>query len=152
LARRDDVGEQVYQTAVYSDYIEVDQNNHVWLANGALWRMSPRPGFALEVHPHLWLMTPNDVRTGSIAVVDSAGFAEAVSLAIDGLPAGVAATIEPNPVLPGEKATLTLTAAAAPLGAYDLMISGNSRFLAHERPFRLAVVERVYEMDLPLVR
>ena len=45
LARRDDGGEQVYQMAVTSDIIEVDENNHVWLANGALWRMSPEPDF-----------------------------------------------------------------------------------------------------------
>lgn len=68
-------------------------------------------------------MTPDAVCKGTIAVVDVTGFDETVTLAIDGLTAGVAATIDPNPVLPGENATLTLTAVAAPLGNSRLEIT-----------------------------
>ena len=43
------------------------------------------------------------------------------------------------------------TAVGAPLGEYDLLLSGNSNSLAHERPFRLMVVEQVYDMLLPVM-
>jgi hypothetical protein len=141
----------VYQTPFKSSYIEVDHNNYVWLANGSLWRMSPRPNFALEPHPQLWLMTPDDVRSGTIKVISIGGYDEMVTLAIDGLPAAVSAAIEPNPVSPGENAALKLTAASAPLGDYDLTLTGTTSALSHERPFRLAIVDQVYDVILPFV-
>jgi hypothetical protein len=151
LTRRDDAGEQIYETAVTSDYIEVDENNHVWLADGALWRMSPEPDFDLRIQPGLWLMTADDVQTGRIEVAGIEGFNEAVTLSISGLPAGVSATITPNPVAPGETASVQITTAAAPLGDYDVLLKGAAGAVVHERPFRLAVVAQVYEMILPVV-
>jgi len=151
LERRDDAGAQVYQTPFKSRYIEVDQNNHIWLADGSLWRMSPRPDFRLELHPPLWLMTPDDTRSVTIKVVPAGGYDEMVTLAISGLPPAVSAAIDPNPLSPGEQATLKLTTAAAPLGDYELTVSGTSSSLSHERPFRLAIVEQVYDMIFPIV-
>ena len=91
------------------------------------------------------------MQVGTIEVVDIEGFDEAVTLSISGLPAGVSATIDPNPLLPGGNTALQITTAGATLGDYDLMISGDSGSVVHERPFRLAVVEKVYEMILPVV-
>ena len=151
LARRDDAGVRVYQTTVTSGYIEVDENNHVWLANSSLWRMSPQPDFTLELHPQLWLMTPDDIQTGTIEVGDIEGYDELVTLEIGGLPPSVSATIDPNPLSPGEKATLKLTTAAAPLGDYELLLNGTSSSSSNERPFKLAIVEQVYDMIFPVV-
>lgn len=151
LARRDKAGVQVFETPVTSDTIEVDENNHVWLADGALWRLSRRPDFALQIHPHLWLMTAEDEQRGRIQVTAIEGYGEPVTLSVNGLPDGVAATIEPKPVVPGAQATLHLTASGAVLGDYDLLLKGDSASMGHEWSFKLTVAETVHDMILPVI-
>jgi ligand-binding sensor domain-containing protein len=153
LARQGEAGLQVYQAPVDSGFIEVDEHNNVWLtADGSLWRMSPRPDFDLELQPQfLWYIPADGTRLVATNVVGFNGFIEPVTLTVEGLPAGVSATVEPNPMPPGGQATLLLTSAAAALGEYEGTIQGHSNFWTRQQSFKLVVVERVYDAFLPLI-
>lgn len=151
LARRHTQGMDVYETPTSADYVEVDTNNHVWLADGALWRMSPEPGFSIEIGPAAWFMTPNSSRSGLIQIKSSEGYQERVTLAASGLAEGVRAEIVPETVMAGETAVLTLTAENAALTEGIVTITGLSGTLTGQRTFKLTVVEEVTDMMLPLV-
>ncbi len=151
LARRDVNGLDVFTTPAISDYVAVDENNHVWLTDGALWRMSPEPDFSLEIGPALWFMTPDDGRSGLVQIKSIEGYQEKVELSISGLPEGVSAEITPNPLPAGESAVLTLTTKDAALGENSLTVSGSSGSLSRQRSFTLAVGENVADRLLPVV-
>ncbi|NCF65791.1 MAG: hypothetical protein GWP61_07445 [Chloroflexi bacterium] len=150
LVRRDHNGETVYSTPVKPEYIEVDQNNHVWLADSVLWRMSPQPDFAIGVAPSLWMMSQNNTRNGTVKINSIEGYTEAVQVTVEDLPSGVTAKIDPNPLLAGETAVLTLTTTGAALGNYSLTVSGTSASFQHSGPLELAVVEKVFDMLVPV--
>ncbi len=151
LVRRGDGGIMVYTTPVRSEYVEVDKNNHVWLADGALWRMSPQPDFAVGVAPSLWMMSRNNIRNGTVKIDSIEEYIEAVQVTVEDLPSGVTAKIEPNPLLAGETVVLTLTTTGAALGNSFLTVSGTSASYKHSKPFELVVVEQVFDTLMPVV-
>jgi hypothetical protein len=113
--------------------------------------MTLKPDFQLEVRPQTWLMTADDHQSGVITVGAIEGFSDMVTLAIDGLPTGVSATLEPNPVPAGTRATVRLTTAGALLGDYEVRIRGSATASEHEQRFTLAVVDQVYDTVLPVI-
>lgn len=74
------------------------------------------------------LCIPGDSTTVyTVSVGRTGGFDEAVTLTVDGLPAGAAASFVPNGMVPPFASTLTVSnLAAAPVGAYSLVITGTS--------------------------
>lgn len=151
LARRDRQGLQVFDAPTVADYIEVDKNSHVWLADGALWRMSPEPDFTIAVGPASWLLPADGSRTGRIEIISSEGYQEMVDLTVSDLPPGVTAAITPESAATGGSAVLTLSAADVPSGETTINISGTSGKLYRERSVKLSIVDRVTDNFLPLI-
>ncbi len=151
LARRSTQGVDVYETPTTADFVEVDENNHVWLADGALWRLSPEPDFSIEIGPATWFMAPNSSRSSLIQVKSSEGYQETVTLAVSDLPDGVTAQIVPETVIAGEMAVLTLTTEDAALADGAVTITGVSGSLTRQQSFKLAIVDEVHDMLLPFV-
>jgi photosystem II stability/assembly factor-like uncharacterized protein len=76
--------------------------------------------------------------TSTITVSDVGGFTGNVSLAVSGLPTGVAASFSPNPAT--GTSTLTLTAAStATLGVATLTVTGTSGSITSSTPLTLTV-------------
>jgi hypothetical protein len=151
LARHDGRQEQEFKMPSYAAPVEVDKLNRVWLASGTLWRMSPEPDFALEIGPATWFMTSNNSRTGQILVRSNEGYVGTIELTLGDLPQGIEGLISPQQLEAGETAVLQLTSENAPLGETTVMILGSSVDFERQGAFRLAVVEDVGEVLLPVV-
>ncbi len=151
LARRDEQGLDIFTTAAISDYVEVDDVNHVWLADGALWRMSPEPDFTLEIGPAAWFLTTNDSRIGQVQIKSNEGYEGMVDLTIGDLPEGIRAEITPQQVSAGETAALILTTENRPLGQVTVIVNAVSGPLSRQASLRLSVAETVGEILAPVL-
>jgi hypothetical protein len=130
--------------------LEIDEDNHLWLVGDRqLWRLS-LPDFQLD--QQFWLLVPGSSRQRTISVHAIAGYSGSVLLDVTGLPIGVTATFETNPVQAGEATQLTLTAdAGVALGTNNATLGGTDGVITHTVPFTLKLVAVVYEFYAPLV-
>jgi hypothetical protein len=150
LGRRDDQGLQIYNSPVSNPFIEVDENNHVWLVSGAdLWRMAPEANFRLSSGPAIWFVQPNNTYEEAVSVRPIRGFNSKVQLLVRGLPEGITAELQPSTVMPGETALITLTVGDVPLGENSFTLSGASDTLLHEKEIVLAVTGEAHELWFP---
>ena len=85
-----------------------------------------QPNFSLVITPSARIMGPNETSTHTVQIERSNGFDGPVALMASGLPNGVTAEFEPNPVADYEdESTVTLMAGnQAKPGTYPLTISG----------------------------
>ena len=157
LGRWDGGTQQAYKSPSYGGYIEVDQNNHVWLIEEAgqwqdktLWRISPRPDFRLSTGPATWFITPGGSRTIAVGAVSIEGYANKVTLSIKGLPAGVTGQVNPSEITPGKQAVVVLTAHDALPGTTAVTLRAVSGDIIHNQKITLAVVAEAHESWLPL--
>jgi uncharacterized protein YkwD len=91
--------------------------------------------FGLQLGASTIALVPGESNTVAVSVIGAGGFTTPVTLSAVDLPAGVAATFTPNPVVPTGSAALTLTAGpGAPLGAFPLVIVGTGG--GHTRELR----------------
>ncbi len=132
--------------------IEVDRYGHVWMvADGVLWRLSPRPEFSLDAVSQLWLLQPGNSSSQRLTLATVEGFNLPVTLSVTGLSAGVTAEVVPNPAPAGEVVMLTLSAgAAAPLGRTEATLLATSPTTSHTLLMTVAVLPQVHTRYLPL--
>ena len=144
-------GAEAFASAVQR--LEVDAHNHVWLVTGdQLWRMSPSPGFVLEVQPSTWLLAPGRERTGEITIRGREGYRSTVALAAIDAPDALTVTIEPNSIEVGQSARLTLSGAPNSVPAtYSLQIQASDNRFTHTVTLTVIVVEQVHDLYLPVI-
>jgi len=100
--------------------------------------------FSLGAAPTSLALTQGATASDTITVTSSNSFANAVSLAVSGLPSGVTATFAPTSVTPpangSATSTLSLSAtAAAATGSATVTVTGVSGSLTHSATFTLTV-------------
>jgi len=97
-------------------------------------------GFALAIDPDIRSVPQGTPARYTATVTGLYDFTEPVQLTLSGLPAGIAATIVPNPVTPSGTAAITLTTAlTTPLGTHALTLTGTGGGRSHNIPFTLVV-------------
>lgn len=129
--------------------LEVDAGNHLWLvAGGNLWRLSPMPGFALD--PQVWLLAPGSSRQRTLTVHSISGYSGAVTLALDGLPQGISAAFQTNPLAAGEttQVTLTVDPAVAP-GTYAATLEATDGDRTQSVSFTIIIAPTVHDVYAP---
>jgi hypothetical protein len=158
LGRWDGRTLQTYSSPTYGGFIEVDENDHVWLIEDpgqwqdkVLWRMSPRPNFRLSAGPSAWFIAPDGSRTIAISAISIEGYAKPVALALRGLPPGVAARLDPELVFPGQHALVIITAQGALTGTTTITLRATSGDIEHDLEIPLAIVGQVHESWMPAV-
>ncbi len=93
-----------------------------------LLTVSPAPNFSLEVSPSTLTIARGGSDTTTIIIARST-FTGAVTLGVNGLPAGVTSLFEPAaPTTSTSRLTLTVSAAAA-TGPHNLTVTGNNNQL-----------------------
>ncbi len=137
--------------------LELDANGHIWFAaDGALWRWSAQPSFALRANPAWLWMKPDSVRHSTLSVQPVEGFEGAVELSVAALPPHVEASVSPVTVDAGASASLTLTATAGvALGEHLLTVQavgiGAKGTITQTTPITVWVAAEIYEVHLPIV-
>ncbi len=161
LCRRTDATEPAQCIALPEPFttlsqIEMDIHGHLWLAgDGALWRVSRMPSFALQANPPWLWMTPNSAKHSTLYVQPVEGFQGAVGLSIGALPDEFAATLSPAMVEVGEGAALAITTTASvALGDHLLTVQalamGAGQPLTRTATITVRVAAEVHELHLPL--
>lgn len=99
------------------------------------------PGFSLNVSPAYRSITcPGDSTSYEVSVESIAGFKEPVTLSVDGLPQGLNASFDKNPVIPSDKTDLNITASSLPpYGTYTLTVKGEGGGKIHTKEVNLEV-------------
>lgn len=96
--------------------------------------------FTLSVEPSTVAVCQSADATATVAVGQSNGFSNPVSLAVTGIPSDVTASLGYNPVTPPNISQLTISAdRKADVGDYTLTVSGTSGSLYHEYSLGLSV-------------
>lgn len=133
--------------------LDVDRNNHIWVAAANnLWRLAPRPDFHVDAGSAGWLLAPGQRRARLAPIIRQEGFARPVSLQVTGLPEGITAEIQPNPVTTQEAARITLSVSPqTPPGEYTATLHAESVLITHETPLRIIIAADVHEHWLPLI-
>jgi hypothetical protein len=98
------------------------------------------PDFQLTVSPAAQTLPPGSSVSFSIGVAATDGFAQPVTLSVDGLPAGVTASFSANPVTPSGGSFLKLSAAAStPTGVFSVTVTGTGGGITHTASGRVTV-------------
>jgi hypothetical protein len=98
----------------------------------------PAPDFSLTASPTSRTVVRGQSTTYSVAISPSGGFADPVSLAASGLPAGASASFSPNPATSSSTMSVT-TARTTQQGSYTVRITGTSGSLTHTASVTLQV-------------
>lgn len=147
----------VFNSGLVADEVEAlafSVNSEVWLAtlDGGVSVLT-LPGFRLDTNSSFALAAPGSSASVYFSVVPLGGFGGAVSLEIEGLPAGVAATFSPPTITGGGWVALRLNVSelTAP-GHYPLTVTGrSSEGLRTTRHLTLHVVSTLERSHLPFV-
>jgi hypothetical protein len=137
--------------------LEIDANDHIWFAaDGALWRWSAQPSFALLANPAWLWMKPDFARHGTLSVQPIEGYAGTVELSVAAAPPHVEATVSPITVDAGASASLTLTTTASvDLGEHLLTVqavgAGAKGTITQTTPITVWVAAEIHEVHLPVV-
>jgi hypothetical protein len=95
-------------------------------------RTTSAPDFSLSVTPNSQTVIVGSSTTYSVAASPQNGFNGSVSLTVQGLPSGAAASFNPPSISAAGSSTLTVsTSAATPLGAATFTLTGTSGTLTH---------------------
>lgn len=82
------------------------------------------PDFALTLNPTAVAVTAGAASVSTVSITRTGAFADGVSFAVTGAPAGVTASVTPSPTT-GNTATLNVsTTGAAAVGVYPLVVTG----------------------------
>jgi uncharacterized membrane protein len=96
------------------------------------------PDFALSASPSSGTVTQGGSTTYSVAINPAGGFADQVTLSVNGLPGGANGSFTPNPATASSVLSVT-TSASTPIGSYTLTITGASGALTHTQSVALVV-------------
>jgi Malectin domain len=103
--------------------------------------VSSQPDFSLSTTPLSQVAQAGGASiTYDVQITPMNGFGAPVTLSVSGLPAGVTATFNPQPVTPGRTSQMSVSAAStAASGTYMLQVVGTSGALTRSIPFTLVV-------------
>lgn len=104
------------------------------------YNCAPEDRFALSIPPQTVELCATGTATTTVDVVPIGEFAAPVTLCPFDLPPGLTADFDPNPVLPGQTSTLTITTAGAVAGFQALSVIGESGPLARLATVNVRVV------------
>ena len=97
-------------------------------------------GFSLSVTPSSQNVTQGNSTSYIVTSTPSAGFSDSVTLSVSGLPGGVDATFDTNPITGASSSTVNVSVSSStPTGAYPLTITGTSGAFTHTVAANLAV-------------
>jgi hypothetical protein len=132
--------------------LEIDRSGHIWIVgNDRLCRLSARPTFSLAGGAGTWFVEPGGSGQRRMAVSSQGGYDEPITLRVEGLPAGISWTAQPNPVRAGEVTTITVRAdPLIPLGPHRAAMIGTSVLLSDTVQLGIVVATEVYKYNLPL--
>jgi len=90
-------------------------------------------GFSLSVTPSSQNVSQGNSTSYTVASTPSAGFSDSVTLSVSGLPGGVDATFDTNPITgaSGSSTVNVSVSSSTPTGAYPLTITGTSGAFTH---------------------
>lgn len=87
--------------------------------------VTPHPDFTISVQPPVQTVMQAQSVTYTVRLTSEHGFADAVALSLEGLPAGATAEWSANPVVPSASTILTVTAGTDTVpGGYTLVVTG----------------------------
>jgi hypothetical protein len=100
-------------------------------------------GFALNM-PSCRIIVSGYTGAVELAITAPPSFTGQINLSLENIPTGITGAFTPDTIMPGQAATLSLTAQAtvAP-GSYSLNVKGVANTIAHVMPLTLIVVEPV---------
>lgn len=106
--------------------IMVKGSNHIFfdINNANITISGTTPTFTLSANPNSHSGCPGTTFTSIVTVSPVSGFNQPVTLAVSGLPSGATANITPNPVTPGNNATIIFNGFTIP-GTVSLNINGS---------------------------
>lgn len=153
LRCRPDVCERYPHPGNAASSWSVDGFGRPWMAaDGAAWRLSRPPGFALS-GAELWLVAPGTTRVYTVATPTWEGFTGEIAVAVQGLPADVTAVIAPNPVAADGAFRVALTAGpGAVAGRYPVRITGVAGNATAVFDVDLQIVPEVHDLFLAIIR
>ncbi|MDP9052713.1 MAG: RICIN domain-containing protein, partial [Acidobacteriota bacterium] len=102
---------------------------------------SPAPTFTLAPSPSTLPVKQGTSAPDTITVTDLNGFSGNVTLSVSGLPAGMTASIGPNPTTTSSVLTFTAATSAA-VGTYNITVNGVSSSLTASTTISLVVTSR----------
>ncbi len=82
------------------------------------------PDWFLALTPTIVSVAQGALATFNVTTTNQGGYAGTIQLAVLGLPAGVVATITPNPVASEGTATITIPTSDIPVGTLALTLQG----------------------------
>jgi hypothetical protein len=82
------------------------------------------PDWFLSINPTNLSVAQGTVASFIVTTTNQAGYAGTIQLAVTGLPAGVVATITPNPVASAGTATISIPTADLAVGTLALTLTG----------------------------
>ncbi|RLG42921.1 MAG: hypothetical protein DRN81_07555, partial [Thermoproteota archaeon] len=101
---------------------------------------STMPNFALDVTPDSRSVAQEQATSYDVSLTAIYGFADPVTLAVGGLPAGTAPTWGENPLTPSAATVLTITASdTTPVGNYTLTITATGGGITHTDSVQLSI-------------
>lgn len=103
---------------------------------------SAAPDFNLQVRESSLSVVQGGTVTQQIEISRIGGFQEAINLSLEGVPAGITATLSPNPI-PGSQTQSRLTlqvSSTVPVGTYTLTVVATSGTIRRTAQFVLIVV------------
>lgn len=137
--------------------LEIDNNDHIWFAaDGALWRWSAQPNFALLANPGWLLMKLDSARHSTLSVQPIEGFEGAVELSVAALPPHFTAALTPAAVDAGASASLAFTTtASAALGEHLITVqavgTSGATPITRTATITVWVAAEIYELYLSLI-
>ncbi len=120
--------------------VMVRGTNHIFydMNNINITVTSPPQSFSLTSNPSSFVICSGQTISSTVQVIGAGGFNQPVNLSVTNLPSGSTATFSPNPVLPGNSATLEISGLITS-GNYNLTISGVSGSLSNNNSFSVTV-------------
>jgi hypothetical protein len=117
-----------------------------------LWENYVAPDLALGITPAGRTASLGEVVTYTTVVTGLYGFDQSVNLWVSGLPGGIGVAWSRNPLLPSGSSILTLTLPPdGLLREYPLLAVATGGSAVRTAPFTLTVVERTWQVYLPVV-
>ena len=97
------------------------------------------PDFSLSASPGSQTIVAGGSTSYAVSVARTSGFADAVSLSVNGLPSGATGSFSPNPATAASSTLSITTSAGGPLGSYSLTITGTSGSLTRTASATLVI-------------
>lgn len=138
----------------------LDYEGNIWVATdiganvvGGLYKFTPFPDYSLQAAPNTIFLEQGQDTIVNVSVNRLRGLVPTTTLSISGLPTGVLASFENNPVTPTAQVQLTLTSSqTTQFGTYNLnLMATTNDGLSRIVNLTLYVVEEAFYTYLPVI-